>query len=137
MATDFAVSLRRFLTGHLAELRGYSPNTIASHRDAFTLLICYFRVQRHTPPERLTLEQVDAAAIAVSGLAADHPPQRRVDRQPTTRRDRLVLHLDANPSVRVAPLPANGWSPGDGNGSCPLPLEYPLNTLRPWRCKSA
>jgi len=63
MATDFAVSLRRFLTGHLAGLRGYSTNTIVSYRDAFKLLICYFRDERSTPPERLTLEQVDAAAI--------------------------------------------------------------------------
>ena len=38
MATDFAVSLRRFLTGHLAGLRGYSPNTIVSYRDTFKLL---------------------------------------------------------------------------------------------------
>src|SRR5665811_980513 len=63
MATDFAVSLRRFLTDHLAGLRGYSPNTIASYRDAFKLLICYFRDQRSTPPEKLTLERIDAAAI--------------------------------------------------------------------------
>lgn len=63
MATDFAVSLRRFLTGHLAGLRGYSPHTIASYRDAFKLLICYFRDQRHIPPENLTLEAIDAAAI--------------------------------------------------------------------------
>jgi len=63
MATDFAVSLRRFLTGHLAGLRGCSPNTIASYRDAFKLLICYFRDQRHIPPEKLTLELIDAAAI--------------------------------------------------------------------------
>ena len=63
MATDFAIFLRRFLTGHLAGLRGYSPNTIASYRDAFKLLICYFRDERHIPPEKLTLEQIDAAAI--------------------------------------------------------------------------
>jgi len=63
MATDFAVFLRRFLTGHLAGLRGYSPNTIASYRDAFKLLICYFRDQRSVPPDKLTLEQIDAAAI--------------------------------------------------------------------------
>jgi integrase/recombinase XerD len=63
MATDFALFLRRFLTGHLAGLRGYSPNTIASYRDAFKLLICYFRDERHIPPEKLTLEQIDAAAI--------------------------------------------------------------------------
>jgi integrase/recombinase XerD len=63
MATDFAVFLRRFLTSYLAGLRGYSPNTIVSYRDAFKLLICYFRDERSIPPERLTLERIDAAAI--------------------------------------------------------------------------
>ena len=63
MATDFAVFLRRFLTAHLAGLRGCSPNTIGSYRDAFKLLICYFRDERSIPPERLTLERIDAAAI--------------------------------------------------------------------------
>src|SRR5680860_1895031 len=63
MATDFAVSLRRFLTDHLAGLRGYSTNTIVSYRDAFKLLICYFRDQQSIPPEKLTLARIDAAAI--------------------------------------------------------------------------
>ena len=63
MATDFAVFLRRFLTAHLAGLRGCSPNTIASYRDAFKLLICYFRDERAIPPEKLTLDRIDAAAI--------------------------------------------------------------------------
>ena len=98
MATDFAVFLRRFLTGHLAGLRGYSPNTIASYRDAFKLLICYFRDERYIPPEKLTLEQIDAAAITgFLALAAHQPAQLRVDLQPAAGRDRLVLHLDANP----------------------------------------
>jgi integrase/recombinase XerD len=63
MATDFAVSLRRFLTDHLAGMRGCSPNTIASYRDAFKLLICYFRDERGIAPEKLTLELIDASAI--------------------------------------------------------------------------
>ncbi|MGH3683862.1 MAG: hypothetical protein ACRDSM_02120 [Pseudonocardiaceae bacterium] len=49
MATDFALFLRRFLTAHLAGLRGYSTNTIVSYRDAFKLLICYFRDERSIP----------------------------------------------------------------------------------------
>lgn len=61
MATDFAVALRRFLTGHLAGLRGYSTNTIASDRDVFKLLIRYFPDERCVPPEKITLEQVDVA----------------------------------------------------------------------------
>ena len=63
MATDFAVSLRRFLTDHMAGLRGCSPNTISSYRDTFKLLICYLRDERHIPPERLTLELIDVPVI--------------------------------------------------------------------------
>jgi integrase/recombinase XerD len=63
MATDFAVCLRRFLTTYLAGLRGCSPNTVASYRDAFKLLIIYFRDERSIPPGKLTLDHVDTAAI--------------------------------------------------------------------------
>jgi integrase/recombinase XerD len=64
MATDFAVCLRRYLTSHLAGLRGCSPNTIASYRDTFKLFIAYMRDERSIPPAKLTLDCVDAAAIA-------------------------------------------------------------------------
>jgi site-specific recombinase XerD len=63
MATDFAVFLHRFLTSHLAGLRGCSPNTIASYRDTFKLLIAFFRDSRSIPPGKLTLDHIDAAAI--------------------------------------------------------------------------
>src|ERR1022692_2098372 len=64
MATDFAVFLHRFLTSHLAGLRGCSPNTIASYRDTFKLLIAFFRDGRSIPPDKLTLELIDVAAIS-------------------------------------------------------------------------
>ncbi len=63
MATDFAVFLRRFLTAHLAGLRGCAPNTIASYRDTFKLLVVYFRDERSVPPEKLTLDCIDADTI--------------------------------------------------------------------------
>jgi len=63
VAADFAVFLRRFLTGHLAGLRGCSPNTIASYRDTFKLLISWFRDERPVPPGKLTLDRIDAAAV--------------------------------------------------------------------------
>ena len=63
MATDFAVFLHRFLTSHLAGLRGCSPNTIASYRDTFKLLIAFFRDGRSIPPDKLTLDSIDADAI--------------------------------------------------------------------------
>jgi site-specific recombinase XerD len=64
MATDFALFLRRFLTAYLAGLRGCSPNTIASYRDTFKLLIVFFRDDRSIQPEKLTLDCIDATAIA-------------------------------------------------------------------------
>jgi integrase/recombinase XerD len=64
MATDFAVCLRRFLTSYLAGLRGCSPNTIASCRDTFKLLIAWFRDERSVPPGKLTLGHIDAGAVA-------------------------------------------------------------------------
>ncbi|HEU5391442.1 MAG TPA: tyrosine-type recombinase/integrase, partial [Streptosporangiaceae bacterium] len=63
MATDFAVFLQRYLTSHLAGLRGSSPNTIASYRDTFKLLIAFFSEVRSIPPEKLTLDSIDAEAI--------------------------------------------------------------------------
>jgi integrase/recombinase XerD len=63
MATDFAVFLRRFLTMHLAGLRGCSPNTVASYRDTFKLLIVFFRDDRAIPPDKLTLDCIDTAAV--------------------------------------------------------------------------
>jgi site-specific recombinase XerD len=63
VATDFAVFLRRFLTAHLAGLRGCSPNTVASYRDTFKLLITFLRDDRSIPPENLALDCIDAATI--------------------------------------------------------------------------
>src|SRR6202165_1928587 len=94
MATDFAVSLRRFLTDHLAGVRGCSPNTIASYRDAFKLLICYFRDERSVSPERLTLELIDAAAIigVLDWLAARRENSAAPSREngASTRNQRLA-----------------------------------------------
>ena len=63
MATDFALFLRRFLTAYLAGLRGCSPNTVASYRDTFKLLIVFLRDDRSIAPEKLTLDSIDATAI--------------------------------------------------------------------------
>ena len=68
MATDFAVFLHRFLTSHLAGLRGCSPATIASYRDTFKLLIVFFRDGRSIPPDKLTLDRIDPAAWTPTGF---------------------------------------------------------------------
>jgi integrase/recombinase XerD len=86
VATDFAVSLRRYLTDHMAGLRGCSPNTVSSYRDTFKLLIVYFRDERNIPPERLTLELINVAAITgfIDWLRASR------HNSPSTRNQRLA-----------------------------------------------
>src|SRR5258708_3790089 len=63
MATDLAVFLHRFRPSPLAGMRGCSPTTIASSRDTFKILIGWFAGHRSVPPEKLTLDHVDAAAV--------------------------------------------------------------------------
>ncbi|WP_200581080.1 site-specific integrase [Kosakonia sp. S42] len=63
MATDFAQRLQRFLTNHPAGLRGASPNTVASYRDTFKLLIIYLRDQKAIPTVKLTLNRIDVEMI--------------------------------------------------------------------------
>jgi integrase/recombinase XerD len=86
MATDFAVYLRRFLTDHMAGLRGCSPNTISSYRDTFKLLICFMRDERQVPPERLALDHLDTTTITafLAWLRAER------HNRPSTRNQRLA-----------------------------------------------
>ena len=63
MSTLIIVKFGRFLTSHLAGLRGCSPNTVASYRDTFKLLIAWFRDERSIPPGKLTLDHIDAGAV--------------------------------------------------------------------------
>ena len=102
MATDFAVFLRRFLTTYLAGLRGCSPNTIASYRDTFKLLIAYFRDEQVHPAGASSPSScIDAAAI--TGFLDWLEPagdNSAVDAQPTPGRDQLVLRLDADRRTR-------------------------------------
>ena len=86
MATDFAISLRRFLTDHMAGLRGCSPNTINSYRDTFKLLICFMRDEQSIPPERLTLDHLDVAAV--TAFLAWLRTERH--NRPSTRNQRLA-----------------------------------------------
>jgi hypothetical protein len=103
MATDFAVHLRRFLTDHMAGLRGCSPNTISSYRDTFKLLICYLRDERSIPPERLTLELIDVAAITPSSHGCA-PTGTTVRRPATSGSPR-----SARSSPGCSPRTRRGW----------------------------
>lgn len=61
--TDFARHLTRFLGEYLPAHRNVSPNTIASYRDAFTLLLRYCNEHKGLTPDRLRLDQLNAAVV--------------------------------------------------------------------------
>lgn len=61
--TDFARHLTRFLGEYLPAHRNVSPNTVASYRDAFTLLLRYCKEHGHLSPDRLQLAQLSASVI--------------------------------------------------------------------------
>jgi integrase/recombinase XerD len=61
--TALAPTLQAYFTDRLICQRRVSPNTIASYRDAFRLLLVFIYEKTGTPPSRLALGQLDAPTI--------------------------------------------------------------------------
>ena len=61
--SDFAYMLSKFLSNYLAGERNLSPNTILSYRDTFKLLFVYCRNEKGTPPEKVTLADIDRRTV--------------------------------------------------------------------------
>jgi site-specific recombinase XerC len=63
MNTPLAPSLEAFFTDRLLCQQQVSPNTIASYRDTFRLLLTFAQQSTGTRPARLELTQLDAPTI--------------------------------------------------------------------------
>ena len=61
--TPLAPTLQAFFTQRLIGQRQASPNTIASYRDTFRLLLAFAHQQTGTAPSRLLLADLDAPLI--------------------------------------------------------------------------
>ena len=59
-----APTLEAFFTERLMTQKNASPNTIASYRDCFRLLLGFVRDQTGTPPSKLRIDDLDAPMIA-------------------------------------------------------------------------
>jgi site-specific recombinase XerD len=71
---SLAPLLERFFTQRLMQQRQASPHTISSYRDTFRLLLTFTQQRRHTPPARLTLQEIDTPLIVAF---LDHLEQHR------------------------------------------------------------
>jgi len=61
--TDFARHLTRYLGEYLPSHRNLSPNTVASYRDVFTLLLRYCRDHHGMTPDHLQLKHLTTSLI--------------------------------------------------------------------------
>jgi site-specific recombinase XerD len=61
--TSLAPLLERFFTQRLMQQRQASPHTISSYRDSFRQFLTFVQQRLHTPPSRLTFEEIDAPLI--------------------------------------------------------------------------
>ena len=62
-STDLSPLLQSFFCQRLLTQRRASPQTIASYRDAFRLLLRYAAEHTHKPPVSLSLEDIDAPVV--------------------------------------------------------------------------
>jgi integrase/recombinase XerD len=72
--TTLAPTLQSYFTDRLLCQRRVSPNTVASYRDAFRLLLAFVQQKTGTPPSRLELTQLDAPTI---GAFLEHLEHKR------------------------------------------------------------
>ena len=63
MSTPLAPTLEAFFSDRLLRQKRVSPNTIASYRDTFRLLLIFVQQKTGTRPARLELTQLDATMI--------------------------------------------------------------------------
>jgi len=61
--TSLAPLLERFFTQRLMQQRQASPHTISSYHDSFRQFLKFVQQRLHTPPSRLTIEEIDAPLI--------------------------------------------------------------------------
>jgi len=63
-APEFSALVQEFFTRYLVEQRAVSPRTVATYRDAFTLLFSYAERTLSKPPTKLNLDDLSPELIA-------------------------------------------------------------------------
>lgn len=62
---DFAYHMTKFFTEYLPIQRNLSPNSIATYRDTFRLLLLFYDTEKHIKPNLLTLDMLDVQALKI------------------------------------------------------------------------
>jgi len=102
--TTLARLLREFFADHLPRIRGVSPNTVHSYRDALALLIRFLAALHQRPVIHL-----DFADLGPDDVLAflDHLEMTRGN-GPITRNARLAAIASRPPLAKIAPVAGSG-----------------------------
>ena len=65
---DFAYHMTKFFTEYLPIQRNLSPNSIATYRDTFRLLLLFYDTEKHIKPNLLTLDMLNVQQIEDNAL---------------------------------------------------------------------
>ncbi len=104
MSTPLAPTLEAFFTDRLLCQQRVSPNTIASYRDTFRLLLAFVQQKTRTRPARLELTQLDALTV---GAFLEHLETQRGNSARTRNVRLAAVHSFFNwpdPLSSVRPL---------------------------------
>jgi integrase/recombinase XerD len=87
--TDLAPVLQGFFTDRLARQKKASPHTVAAYRDTLKLLLTFAREQTGTPPNRLSLADLDATLV---GAFLQHLEEQRGNGSATRNARLAAIH---------------------------------------------
>jgi len=97
---SLACALRSFFTDHLPRVRGASPHTVRSYRDALALLLRFLAVRHGRPVVELDLDSLDADSVLAY---LDHLEQDRGNSTLTRNARLAALHAFARFAATLQP----------------------------------
>jgi len=102
--SSLAPTLQAFFTDRLLCQRRVSPNTIASYRDTFRLLLSFAQHKTGKPPARLELSDLDAPLIGA--FLEQLETERATARARATSAWRPCAHSFTTPLCGIPSTPA-------------------------------
>lgn len=104
---DFAYHMTKFFTEYLPIQRNLSPNSIATYRDTFRLLLLFYDTEKHIKPNLLTLDMLNVQHYA---MAQKGKKLWGKYLQSTIRRIKIIFQVSAIRTTRLCPAMSGKFS---------------------------
>lgn len=108
---DFAYHMTKFFTEYLPIQRNLSPNSIATYRDTFRLLLLFYDTEKHIKPNLLTLDMLNVQQIhRFYAMAQKGKKLWGKYLQSTIRRIKIIFQVSAIRTTRLCPAMSGKFS---------------------------